>query len=206
MKNILEMNFADNNYPDFGSIKMNKKNGYLHLLSADIGKLNDLLTRAVCVGTYGVGEFSFDSGDIAVVDDASMSYVYNATADHWYLQVSNSSYTPPDTAAGWIEMRLYKNGVVYVLEDDEKIIFNVIKKSDDTILLTKTLFKWHYLGGGLYMHDLNRQDIDTVHSERDNFKFSIGVAKNETDITGEFTVKDCCIMDMIYDGGDENAE
>ena len=52
MRNILGMNFADNNYPDFGSITFDRHGENLHLLGVDVGKLNSMLTRAVCIGTY----------------------------------------------------------------------------------------------------------------------------------------------------------
>lgn len=83
MINILGMNFADNNYPDFGSMKMDKRNEYLHLINDDISKLNGLLTRSVCVGTYGADRFTFDSGDVAIVDDSQKAFVYNSTLDAW---------------------------------------------------------------------------------------------------------------------------
>ncbi len=68
MRNILGMNFADNNYPDFGSITFD---------------INSMLTRAVCIGTYNANAFYFRSGDVAIVDDAQRAFVYNSDSDSW---------------------------------------------------------------------------------------------------------------------------
>lgn len=214
MKNILGMNFPDTVNIDIGSMEMDKHNQNLHLLAADILKLNSVLTRSVCIGDHHADTFSFQTGDVAVVDNAPMRFVYNSTSDRWYEQGDSVRpwYNPDDVSAGWIEFRLFKDGAVYVLEDDEKIICNIVKDSDDTVLFSKTLLKWHYRGGGYYIYDLGSQEIETLLAVRNDFRFAVGVAKgeNETDITGEFTFKDMYIMNMIYDeengGDDENAE
>ena len=83
MINILKMYFADDNYPDIGSIKFDRYGEHLHLASVDIDKLNDILTREVCVGTYNVSTFYFTSGDVAIVDDTQRAFVYNSTLDEW---------------------------------------------------------------------------------------------------------------------------
>ena len=51
------MEFESGSVPDFGSMVMDKRNEYLHLLGADIDKLNEILTRNVCVGEYGAEKF-----------------------------------------------------------------------------------------------------------------------------------------------------
>ena len=51
MINILNMNFPDNTTIDVGSIKFDRYGENLHLASVDVDKLNDTLTREVCVGT-----------------------------------------------------------------------------------------------------------------------------------------------------------
>ena len=84
MINVLGMNFQEGNVPDFGSMAMDKHNEYLHLLTKDIDKLNDLLTRAVCVGTYNADRFSFQSGDVAFADDTQRAFVYNSISDKWH--------------------------------------------------------------------------------------------------------------------------
>ena len=83
MINILNMNFNENNVPDFGSIAFDRYGENLHLLSTDISKLNSVLTRAVCIGTYNAGTFYFQSGDVAIVDDTQRAFVYNADSDSW---------------------------------------------------------------------------------------------------------------------------
>ena len=82
-KTILGMTFDAENMPDFGSIEMDKRNEYLHLCGADIDKLNMVLTRSACIGTYGADKFPFSSGDVAIVDDTQRAFVYNSTLDTW---------------------------------------------------------------------------------------------------------------------------
>ena len=83
MINILKMYFADDNFPDFGSITFDRHGENLHLLGVDVGKLNSMLTRAVCIGTYNANAFYFRSGDVAIVDDAQRAFVYNSGSDSW---------------------------------------------------------------------------------------------------------------------------
>ena len=83
MKHILGMNFPDNINIDVGSIKFDRYGENLHLLSADVSKLNSVLTKAVCVGTYNVDSFYFQSGDVAITDDTQRAFVYNADSDSW---------------------------------------------------------------------------------------------------------------------------
>jgi hypothetical protein len=81
---VLNMIFDNSQVPDFGSMKMDKRNEYLHLLGTDVDKLNSVLTRAVCVGAYNAGTFYFQSGDVAIVDDTQRAFVYNSTSDSWH--------------------------------------------------------------------------------------------------------------------------
>lgn len=83
MINKLNMNFPDDTDVDFGSIAFDRYGENLHLLSTDISKLNSVLTRAVCIGTYNAGTFYFQSGDLAIVDDTQRAFVYNADSDSW---------------------------------------------------------------------------------------------------------------------------
>ena len=83
MINILKMNFPDDTDVDFGSIAFDRYGENLHLLAADIDKLNSVLTRAVCIGTYNAGTFYFQSGDVAIADDTQRAFVYNADSDSW---------------------------------------------------------------------------------------------------------------------------
>ena len=62
---ILNMVFDDENKPDIGSIKFDRYRENLHLLGEDISKLNSVLTRAVCIGTYNADKFYYQSGDDA---------------------------------------------------------------------------------------------------------------------------------------------
>lgn len=80
----LGMSFQNDNSPDFGSMKMDKQNEFLHLLGMDVEKLNTTLTRSVCVGTYHADIFSFQSGDVAIVDDVQRAFVYNSDSDSWH--------------------------------------------------------------------------------------------------------------------------
>ena len=82
MRKILNIKFADNSYPDFGSMAIDK-NGDLVLLVEDIPKLNNVLTRSNIVGTYGT-EFPYQSGDVAFVIDATRLFMYESTDDTWY--------------------------------------------------------------------------------------------------------------------------
>ena len=83
MINILGMNFPDDTDIDVGSIAFDRHNEHLHLLAVDIDKLNSVLTRAVCIGTYNAGTFYFQSGDVAIADDTQRAFVYNANSDSW---------------------------------------------------------------------------------------------------------------------------
>ena len=84
MINILNMNFPDSTNLNIGSIKFDRYGENLHLLSTDISKLNSVLARAVCIGTYNAGTFYFQSGDVAIVDDTQRAFVYNSTSDSWH--------------------------------------------------------------------------------------------------------------------------
>lgn len=77
------MNFPDDNTPDFGSIVFDREKEILHLLNADISKLNSVLTKANCLSNYNVKNFYFQSGDVAIVDDTQRAFVYNADSDSW---------------------------------------------------------------------------------------------------------------------------
>lgn len=81
---VLNMVFDDSLVPDFGSMKMDKRNEYLHLLGTDVDKLNGVLTKAVCVDIYGTDIFSFSSGDVAFTDDTQRAFVYNSDSDSWH--------------------------------------------------------------------------------------------------------------------------
>lgn len=83
MINILKMYFADDNYPDIGSIEFDRYGENLHLAGVDVDKLNSVLTRAACIGTYNADTFYFRSGDVAIVDDTQRAFVYNSTLDTW---------------------------------------------------------------------------------------------------------------------------
>ncbi len=85
MINTLNMNFPDDNYPDFGSMVLDRE-GDLMLLGADVHKLNSRLTRAVCVGTYGADKFSFGTGDFAYAIDTERLFIYESTTDSWIEQ------------------------------------------------------------------------------------------------------------------------
>lgn len=83
MINILGMNFPDNTDIDIGSIAFDRYGENLHLLGVDVDKLNTVLTRAVCIGTYNAGTFYFQSGDVAIADDTQRAFVYNSDLDTW---------------------------------------------------------------------------------------------------------------------------
>ena len=84
MINILNMNFPDDTIIDVGSIAFDRYGENLHLAGVDVDKLNGILTREVCIGTYNVGTFYFQSGDVAIVDDTQRAFVYNSTSDSWH--------------------------------------------------------------------------------------------------------------------------
>ena len=83
MINILNMNFPDDTAIDIGSIAFDRYGENLHLLGTDVDKLNTVLTREVCTGTYNAEDFYFKSGDVAIVDDTQRAFVYNADSDSW---------------------------------------------------------------------------------------------------------------------------
>ena len=83
MINILGMNFPDDTAIDVGSIAFDRYGENLHLAGVDVDKLNSVLTREVCIGTYNADRFCFQSGDVAIVDDTQRFFVYNAYLDSW---------------------------------------------------------------------------------------------------------------------------
>lgn len=83
MINILNMNFPDDTDIDVGSIAFDRYGENLHFLGEDVDKLNTVLTRAVCIGTYHTETFYFKSGDVAIADDTQRAFVYNADSDSW---------------------------------------------------------------------------------------------------------------------------
>ncbi len=83
MIDILDMYFPDDNYPDIGTICIDKDDGNLLLLSEDMHKLNGILTRSICIGTYGGGVFPFKMGDTAFVIDLLKMFVYDSKNDCW---------------------------------------------------------------------------------------------------------------------------
>lgn len=83
MINILGMNFPDDTAIDVGSIAFDRYGENLHLAGVDVDKLNSVLTREVCIGTYNAGTFYFQSGDVAIVDDTQRFFVYNSYLDTW---------------------------------------------------------------------------------------------------------------------------
>lgn len=85
MINILGMNFPDDTDIDVGSIAFDRE-GDLVLLGADMHKLNTVLTRAACIGTYNVGTFYFRTGDIAYTVDTSRLFMYESSTDTWIEQ------------------------------------------------------------------------------------------------------------------------
>lgn len=80
---LVKMGFDPDNLPDLGSIDFDREGKYLHLIDTDISKLNSILTRAACENTYHVDKFYFQSGDVAIVDNAQRAFVYNSTLDTW---------------------------------------------------------------------------------------------------------------------------
>ena len=83
MKIILNMRFPDNANIDVGSIRFDRYEENIHLLGADVNKLNTVLTRSACIGTYNAETFYFKSGDVAITDDTQRAFVYNADSDSW---------------------------------------------------------------------------------------------------------------------------
>ncbi len=81
----LDMGFDETNAPDFGSIDFDNDKDII-LCGADIDKLNSLLTRAVCIGTYNVPVFSIKNGCWAFAADVSRLFMYEKSSDRWYEQ------------------------------------------------------------------------------------------------------------------------
>lgn len=81
----LDMGFDESNVPDFGSIDFfGDGSKDITLMSEDISKLNSVLNRAVCVGTYHAENFSIKNGCVAVVPDAQRFFIYEKSTDCWY--------------------------------------------------------------------------------------------------------------------------
>ena len=91
----LGMLFNEGNVPDFGSIEQNSISGSLFLLSADIPKLNSLLTETAAASYLKNGSsFPFHTGDMAYVIDwltegTGSMYIYHSITDHWYEAIPN---------------------------------------------------------------------------------------------------------------------
>lgn len=197
---VLNMVFDNDHVPDFGSMEMDKRNEDLHLLADDIPKLNEILTRTICVGTYNAENFSFHSGDIAVVDDAPIRFVYNSSSDCWYElgRVTRQWRNPDDICAGHIELRLMKDGEAYCLEDDEQVVCDVKQKSDDTVVFSKTIQRNRYHGGGHYSCRLKREEADIIRPSSDYY-VDFTVLKDQQDITASLTISDFCLENWIYE-------
>ena len=86
MKIILNMRFPDNADIDIGSIAFDRTEKNITLCGTDINKLNTVLTRAACIGTYNAETFYFKSGDVAFAPDVSRLFMYESTSDTWYEQ------------------------------------------------------------------------------------------------------------------------
>ena len=198
--NVLNMDFEEDNCPDFGSMEMDKRNEDLHLLADDIPKLNEILTRTICVGTYNAENFSFHSGDIAVVDDAPIRFVYNSSSDCWYElgRVTRPWRNPDDLNAGVIQLRLMKDGEAYCLEDDERIICDIKQKSDDTVVLSKTIQKNRYHGGGYYSYHLIKEEVSMIRKS-DDYYIGVSVIKAEQDITDSLSIPFTFLKNYIYE-------
>lgn len=91
MINILKMNFPDDTDIDVGSIAFDRYGEDLHLAGVDVDKLNTVLTRSICIGTYNAGTFYFQSGDLAIVDDTQRFFVYNSYLDSWTEWIPSAS-------------------------------------------------------------------------------------------------------------------
>ena len=97
MINIRGMNFPDDTDIDVGSIALDRYGENLHLAGVDVDKLNSVLTRAACIGTYNADTFYFRSGDVAIVDDTQRFFVYNSYLDSWTEWIPSASESEAET-------------------------------------------------------------------------------------------------------------
>ena len=89
----LGMVFENGNAPDFGSIEAGA-DGALTLKSADVGKLNSVLTKAAILPVLAQGAlFNVAGGTNAVVVDAPAVWRYHAQSDRWYEVIPPESET-----------------------------------------------------------------------------------------------------------------
>ena len=94
MVNVIKLGmiFAENSAPNFGSIRQAGTD--YTLLAADISKLNNTLTSAVCTPLLTQGDFAVQNGALAFVVNwksaaSAKVYMYEASTDTWYEVVEN---------------------------------------------------------------------------------------------------------------------
>lgn len=75
---LLGMLFDSETAPNFGNITINKHGEY-SLLTADVAKLNTVLTKQNCGAVFNVAP-----GSVALVVDAGEIYIYQSATDTWY--------------------------------------------------------------------------------------------------------------------------
>lgn len=129
---------------DFGSIHLAAGGDYT-LLGADIGKLNTVLTAAVCKPLLAAGQiFNVTPGAVAFVANwktagTAKAYIYEPTSDTWYEFIENEDAESTETAANNALLGSSRSGgelegmkKLEVLEKPEELTeLEILEKSED---------------------------------------------------------------------------
>lgn len=191
----LRMVFDDNNVPDFGDITYDK-NSNLVLTNSSVIKLITNVVQDVCGHAFNV-----PVGTKAFVVDTGAVFIYHAN-DRWY-NIKAQQHDPqsdssavadmrdwknPETYhAGYVQLKVQKNGVNYVLGDDEKIVFTLTDTTANSTIYSDNLTKNDYMGNGYYAGYLNLAQAKALKYVGDSYSVSYTVKSGETDITNTFT-------------------
>ena len=103
---------------DFGSIHLAAGGDYT-LLGADIGKLNTVLTAAVCKPLLAAGQiFNVTPGAVAFVADwktagTAKAYIYEPTSDTWYEFIENENAESTEAAANNALLGSSRSGLTF---------------------------------------------------------------------------------------------
>ena len=104
---------------------------------------------------------------------------------------------------GRLSLNVKNNGSAYILDDDEKIVFNIM--DGNNIAISKNLTLIHYCGNGVYSYRLNMEDAGILH-QLGNYTINIKVYRGDNDITSTLTIEypdaeEWYDIHIIYDTG-----
>lgn len=195
MSNIVKLGmiFDESNVPDFGNIVIDK-NGDFALLQTDLPKLLTNVTRNICGSAFNVSV-----GQNAIVVDTGEVLIYHSDDIWHYIKrgfIKEKRY-------GRLSLIVENNGSAYILDDDEKIVFNIM--DGNNIAISKNLTLIHYCGNGVYSYLLNMEDAGILH-QLGNYTINIKVYRGDNDITSTLTIEytdaeEWYDVHIIYDTG-----